>query len=397
MDQNRLNLFKENLGQTNENPFLIDVDKAQGVYIFDKNGKKYIDMIAGVAVNNIGHCHVKVIEAIKKQIDKHLHVMVYGEFIQDSQLELSQRLIKLLPDSLNSAYFVNSGTEAIEASIKLCRKASGNHEIISFIGSYHGNTTGSMSISYNEEKKAPFRPLMPGTKFIRLNNFEDLTKITKKTAGVFLETVQGDAGVQIPTQEYLEALRERCTSTGTLLVFDEIQCGLGRTGKNFAFEHFNVTPDILTLGKALGGGMSIGAFISNQKLMVQFSKEPMLGHITTFGGHPVNCAAASAFLDVLTTEIDYQEVERKAQLLEDLLSKSEEIIEIRRIGMMFAIDMAHAERVSAVVNECLKNGVISFWFLSHPDSFRLSPPINISEKEILEAGEIILKSIQATK
>lgn len=397
MDQNRNDFFKSHLGQTNEHPFLLDIEKAKGVYIYDKNGKKYFDMIAGVAVNTIGHCHVKVIQAIQKQIEKHLHVMVYGEFVQDSQIELAERLNKILPKNLNSTYVVNSGTEANEAAIKLVRKTTNRSEIISFKGSYHGNSTGSMAISYNEVKKSAFRPLMPSVRFIGLNDFSDLNKISSKTAGVFLETIQGDAGVRIPSKEYLKALREKCNETGTLLVFDEIQCGLGRTGKNFAFEHFDVVPDVLTLGKALGGGMSIGAFISDQKIMANLSKDPMLGHITTFGGHPVNCAAAVAFLNVLAEEINYEEVERKGQLLEDLLKQSKHVVEIRRIGMLFAIDMENADKVSQVVASCLKNGVISFWFLSNPHSFRLSPPINITEEELVTAGKIILDSINSCK
>lgn len=391
---NNIQFFKDHLGQTNEHPFLLEIDKAEGVFIFDKKGKRYFDLISGVAVSNIGHRHPKVIQAIQEQINKHLHVMVYGEFIQESQNKLAKNLTSILPKSLNSVYVVNSGTEANEAAIKLARKVTGRYEIISHKGSYHGNTIGSMSISYNETKKSAFRPLMPGTKFIELNNLGDLEKITEQTAGVFLETIQGDAGVRIPSQEYILALRERCDETGTQLIFDEIQCGLGRTGKNFAFEHFDVVPDILTLGKALGGGMSIGAFISDKSKMQSLSHDPMLGHITTFGGHPVNCAAAAAFLDVLSNEINYQEVEEKAQLLEDLLRTCPAIKDIRRIGLMYAIDMESLEIVAEIVQKCLEKGVITFWFLSHPHSFRLSPPLTISKEEILEAGKLIKEVIE---
>ncbi len=392
MDKNRIAYFKSHLGQTNEHPFLLDIDKAKGVFLFDKSGKRYFDMISGVAVSNIGHRHPKVIQAIQDQLDKHLHVMVYGEFIQDSQLKLAENLGKILPDHLNSVYVVNSGTEANEAAIKLVRKVTGRYEIISHKGSYHGNTIGSMSISHNETKKSAFRPMMPGTKFIELNNLLDLNKITTHTAGVFLETIQGDAGVRAPSQDYIEALRRKCDQTGTLLVFDEIQCGLGRTGKNFAFEHFGITPDVLTLGKALGGGMSIGAFISSKENIQELSKNPMLGHITTFGGHPVNCAAAAAFLEVLK-EFDYQEVEEKATLLENILQKSPSVKEIRRIGMMYAIDMESEAKVAQVVEKCLEKGVLTFWFLSHPNSFRLSPPLTISKEEIEEAGNLILDAM----
>lgn len=394
---NREQVFIENLGQTTPFPFKLDIDFAKGIYIYDKAGKSYMDMISGVAVNNIGHCHPKVIEALHKQMEKHLHVMVYGEFIQDSQLEMSKELTSILPNSLNSVYLVNSGTEANEAALKLAKRVTGRTEIISFRGSYHGSTHGSMSVSGNEVKKLAFRPLLPDVNFIQFNIETDLKQITEKTAGVILETIQGDAGVRIPDISYMKSLRDRCNETGTLLILDEVQVGMGRTGKNFAFEHFDIVPDILTLGKALGGGMSIGALVSSTENMNQFTHNPMLGHITTFGGHPMNCAASAAMIKVLRNEIDYQEVERLGKLLEDLLLKNKEIIEIRRKGMLFAIDMASAERVSKVVEECLKNGLLSFWFLSHPHSFRLSPPLNISEKEIRQAAKIILKAIGDTR
>ena len=308
--------FIKNQGQTTPYPLLLDIDRAKGSYIIDKSGKSYLDMIAGVAVNNIGHCHPKVVAAIKAQVDKHLHVMVYGEFVQDAPLEMSQHLIKLLPKSLNSVYPVNSGTEANEAAMKLVKRATGRTEIIAFKGAYHGSSQGSLSLSSNREKKQSFLPLLGDINHIQLNRVEDLKYITEKTAGVFLETVQGDAGVRIPTKQYLEALRKRCTETGTLLVFDEIQCGMGRTGKMFAFEHFNVVPDILTIGKALGGGMAIGALVANEKHLKAFTENPVLGHISTFAGHPVNCAAAKATLEVLESEIDFTEVESNGAWLE---------------------------------------------------------------------------------
>lgn len=389
--------FLKTQGQTNPFPYLIDVERASGINIYDKQGKTYLDMIAGVAVNNIGHNHPKVIEAIKLQIDKHLHVMVYGEFIQDSQLYFAKKLVSLLPEKLNSVYTVNSGTEANEAALKLAKRVTGRTEFISFRGSYHGSTHGSMSVSGNELKKLAFRPLLPDIKFLQHNNIEELNQITDKTAGVIIETVQGDAGVRIPSNEFLVTLREKCTQTGTQLIFDEIQCGIGRTGKMFAFEHYNVVPDILTLGKALGGGMPIGALVSSRENLHEFTFNPMLGHITTFGGHPVICAAGLACLEVMSTEIDFNEVERLGKLLEDILAESEEITEIRRIGMMFAFDMESFERVEKVVKKCLEKGLISFWFLSHPYSFRLSPPLIISEEEIRTAARIILDAIQETK
>jgi len=390
------NDFLKFQGQTNEHPYLIEVDRAEGIYIYDKKGKRYLDMIAGVAVNNIGHNHPKVVHALKSQIDRHLHVMVYGEFVQDSTLSMSKKLANLLPDNLNCVYAVNSGTEANEAALKLAKRVTGRTELVSFRGSYHGSTHGSLSVSGNETKKEAFRPLLPDVRFLRFNSIVDLDQITEKTAGVIIETIQGDAGVRVPNQEFLSALRKRCSEVGALLIFDEIQCGIGRAGSLFAFEQFDVVPDILTLGKALGGGMPIGAVVSSNENLYSFTNNPMLGHITTFGGHPVVCAAADACLDVMSSEIDYSEVERLGQLLESIVGASSEITEVRRIGMMFAFDMESFERVEKVVKKCLEKGLISFWFLSHPYSFRLSPPITISEAEIREAGRIIVESIEET-
>ena len=388
--------FIQKLGQTNQFPYLIDVDRAEGIYIYDKSGKAYMDMISGVAVNNLGHGHPKIISAIKDQAEKHLHVMVYGEFIQDAPLAFARKLTSLLPKQLNCVYAVNSGTEAIEASLKLVKRVTGRTELVSFRGSYHGSTHGSMSVSGNEVKKQAFRPLLPDVRFLQHNSIEDLTQITTKTAGVLIETVQGDAGVRVPSKEFLVALRKRCDEVGALLIFDEIQCGMGRTGTVFAFEKFNVVPDVLALGKALGGGLPIGAVVSSHENLWEFTYNPMLGHITTFGGHPLVCASANAFLEVLTTEIDFNEVERLGELLASIIGQSEEIKEIRRSGMLFAFDMVSFERVEKVVNACLEKGLISFWFLSHPYSFRLSPPLTISEEEIVKAGTLILEAIKET-
>lgn len=384
-------------GQTNQSPYLIEVEKASGIYIYDKSGKAYMDMIAGVAVNNIGHCHPRITTALKNQIDKYLHVMVYGEFIQDSQLNFAKKLASLLPEKLNCVYTVNSGTEANEAALKLAKRVTGRTELVSFRGSYHGSTHGSMSVSGNEIKKQAFRPLLPDVRFLKFNSIEDLDQITDKTAGVIIETIQGDAGVRVPNIEFLQSLREKCTEVGALLIFDEIQCGMGRAGKLFAFENFDIVPDVLTLGKALGGGMAIGALISSYENLYEFTYNPMLGHITTFGGHPVVCASALACLEVMEDEIDFIEVERLGSLLQELIQTNSEIKEIRRIGMMFAFDMESFERVERVVKRCLEKGLISFWFLSHPYSFRLSPPLTITEEEIRKAASIILESIEETR
>jgi acetylornithine/succinyldiaminopimelate/putrescine aminotransferase len=396
MDTNK-DIFLNKLGQTNPFPYLIDVDYAEGIFIYDKNGKRYTDLIAGVSVNNIGHRHPQVLKRINEQLEKYMHVMVYGEFIQDSTLEFANTLLSFLPENLNCVYPVNSGTEANEAALKLAKRYTGRTKLVAYKGSYHGNTHGSMSVSANELKKAAFRPLLPDVHFIELNNFDHLEQIDSRTAGVILETIQGDAGVRQASTEYLTALRKRCDDVSCMLIFDEIQCGMGRSGKMFAFEHSGVVPDILTLGKALGGGLPIGAFISSIEKMKVLSHNPMLGHITTFGGNPVVNAAAWGTLEVFRDEIDFSEVERKGQLLENHLREIDEILEIRRVGMMFACDMKNEERVAKVVDKLLEYGLISFWFLSHPYSFRLSPPLTISEKEIHEAGVLIKRAVQETK
>ena len=385
--------FLNHLAQTNEHPFLLQVERAEGIYIYDKSGVVFMDMIAGVAVNNIGHCHPKVISAIKNQVDKHMHVMVYGEFVQEAQNEFGKTLLELLPEKLNCVYTVNSGTEANEAAIKLAKRKTGRMEMIAFTGAYHGSTNGSLSISSNETKKQAYRPLLPEVRFLEWNDEAELVNITNKTAGVIIETIQGDAGVRIPSKEFMSLLKKRCDEVGALLIFDEIQCGMGRTGKIFAFEHFGITPDILTLGKALGGGMPIGAIVSSKEIMCVFTNNPMLGHITTFGGHPVICAAARATLEVLKTEINLAEVERLGLLIETRLSAHAEIKAIRRIGLMFAFDMGSGEIVTKLVEKCMEKGLITFWFLSNPHSFRLSPPLNITEDQVNEATKLILEAL----
>ena len=389
--------FLSHLGQTTPFPFLVEVERAEGIYIYDKHGKAYMDMISGVAVNNIGHRHPQVVSALKNQIDKYLHVMVYGEFIQDPQQQLVKELLEVLPSTLDGVYVVNSGTEAIEAALKLAKRVTGRTELVSFRGSYHGSTHGAMSVSGNEIKKQAFRPLLPDVQFLKHNQLADLERITERTAGVILETIQGDAGVRRPSVTFMRALRQRCDEVGAMLILDEIQCGMGRTGKMFAFEHFDIVPDILTLGKALGGGMPIGALVSSQKNLMEFTHAPMLGHITTFGGHPVISAAASAAVHVLKTEIHWTELEEKAQRFEDRFSQHPELVEIRRVGMMFAFDMVNAERVERVVSRCMEKGLITFWFLSHPYSFRLSPPLTITEDELNLAGDFILQAIEETR
>jgi len=383
-------LFYDHLAQTTDFPMGLEVDKSEGIYIFDKNGKAYFDMISGISVNNIGHSHPQVIEAIHNQLKKHMHVMAYGEFIQDAQSQLAEKLSEILPAKLDCFYLVNSGTEANEGAIKLAKRYTGRTEIISCFNSYHGNTSGSLSVTGNENKKYAFRPLIPGIRFIHFNKMSDLDLISDKTAAVIIEPIQGDAGVRIPSVTYMQALRKRCDETGVLLILDEVQTGFGRTGKWFAFEHFNIVPDILTLAKAMGGGMPIGAFIANREVMKTLTHQPPLGHITTFGGHPVNCAAARATIEVLQKEKIISEVEEKGRLLESLL-KHRAILEIRRIGLMMAIEFKNAGIVKDIVNECLREGIITFWFLSTANSFRLAPPLIITRDQIKEAaGKIVV-------
>ena len=388
-------IFLNNIAQTSPSPFLISVERAEGIYLYSPDGKRYADLISGIGVSVVGHRHPKVVQAIKDQLDKHLHVMVFGEYIQSASNQLAKRLTDLLPPSLNCCYFVNSGTEANEGALKLAKRYTGRTKIISFKKSYHGSTHGSLSVSGNEVKKNAFRPLLPDVTFLNFGAEEELAAITDEAACVIMETVQGDAGVRIPSKNFMQALRKRCTDTGTILILDEIQCGMGRTGKLFAFEHFGIVPDVLTVAKGFGGGLPIGAFIANKNLMEKFTYDPMLGHITTFGGNPVCCASALATLNVLLEEDLISKVEAKGRLFEKYLQHPS-IKEIRRIGMLFAIDFDSGERVNAIVNEAKARGVICYWFLSHPYSFRIAPPLTITEKEIKETCEIILSAIQNT-
>ncbi|KXX68183.1 aspartate aminotransferase family protein [Flammeovirga sp. SJP92] len=386
-------IFFEHQAQTSPYPLGIEVDYAKGVYLYDKEGKSYMDLISGIAVNNLGHGHPKLIKAIKEQVDKYLFVMVYGEMVQKPQIELTKSLLSVLPDQLNSTYFVNSGTEANEAALKLAKRYTGRTELLSFNRSYHGNTHGSLSVSGNEVKKNAFRPLLPDVRFINFNVKEDLQYITEKTAGVIVEPIQGDAGVRIPDIEYMQALRDRCTEVGAQLIFDEIQTGFGRTGKFFAFEHFGVVPDILTIAKGMAGGMAMGCFVSSAEKMKVLSHDPILGHITTFGGHPVCCAASNAVINILKEEKIIEDVDRKGQIIEDRLKSHPAVKEIRRKGLMFAIDMESFELVNNVVTTCIEKGVITYWFLSTPYAFRIAPPLTITDEEIHKACDTILEAI----
>lgn len=385
-------IFLHSLAQTTPFPFLLPIHRAEGIYLFTPEGKRYTDLISGVGVSNLGHSHPKIIDAVKNQIDRHMHVMVYGEFIQSSPNLLARKLTSLLPTNLNCCYFTNSGTEANEGALKLAKRFTGRTEIISFQKSYHGSTHGALSVSGNEVKKNAFRPLLPDVRFIEFNNPDDLQHITNKTACVIVETIQGDAGVRIPSKKYMQALRKKCTDSGALLILDEIQCGMGRTGTLFAFEQFNIVPDILTIAKAFGGGLPIGSFISNKEIMDCLTHDPMLGHITTFGGNPVCCASALASLEIIEEENILDHVEEKGKLFEELLQHPK-IKAVRRIGLMLAIDFETESEVASIVQKSLHDGVICFWFLSHPNSFRIAPPLIITEEQIRQSCAVLLNAI----
>jgi len=386
-------LFLQHVAQTSESPLSLEVERAEGVYLFGPDGKRYIDLISGVSVSNVGHCHPRVIEAVNIQASKYMHLMVYGEYIQYPQVRFAQRLTAILPETLNNVYFVNSGSEAVEGALKLAKRYTGRSEIISFINAYHGSTHGALSVMGNEEPKRAFRPLLPDIKQIRYNSLPDLDQISPKTACVIIEPVQGEAGIISPVDNFLVKLRNRCSETGTLLIFDEIQTGLGRTGKMFAFEKYNVVPDILLLAKAMGGGMPLGAFISSKEIMSCLSYDPPLGHITTFGGHPVSCAAAIAALDVLMDEKLIDGVDEKAKVFIDKLSKHPNVKAIRADGLFMAVEIGSFEIILKLIRIALNKGVVLDWFLFCDTAFRVAPPLSITIKECHEAADLLLKSL----
>jgi acetylornithine/N-succinyldiaminopimelate aminotransferase len=385
-------LFFEHLAQTSDTPIGIEIEHAEGCWMYAPGGKKYLDLISGIAVSNLGHGHPEIVNAVIAQVKKNMHLMVYGEFINAPQVELAATLIKNLPENLSCVYFVNSGSEAVEGAMKLCKRFTGRTEIISFENSYHGNTQGALSIIGGDERKKGFYPLIPGTKRIRLNNTDDLEFITENTAAVFIEPVQGEAGIRIATKNYLSALRKKCDETKTLLVFDEIQSGYGRTGKLFAFQHSGIIPDILLLAKGFGGGMPLGAFIASPSIMNCLRNEPVLGHITTFGGHPVSCAASHAALNVLLSTDLIEKTIDKENLFRSLLVHPK-IRGIRGTGLMLAVELESAEAVMNVIQICIEKGVITDWFLFCDNSLRIAPPLTISNDEIEFACRVIVEAV----
>lgn len=375
--------------QTTPHPLAMEISHAEGSYIYDTNGKAYLDFVAGVSACSLGHKHPRVINAIKQQLDQYMHVMVYGEYVQQPQVELCKLLAQHLPQPLEKTYLVNSGTEAIDGAIKLAKRVTGRSEVISAKHSYHGNSMGALSIMGFEERKQAFRPLMPGVRHISFNATEDLKHITKNTACVVLETIQGGAGFITPEQDYLIQVRKRCTAVGALLVLDEIQPGIGRTGKLFGFEHYNCTPDIVVTGKGLGGGMPIGAFSASAEHMNSLQEQPKLGHITTFGGHPVIAAAALATLQEITKSNLMEEALRKEQLIRNALQHPR-IKSIRGKGLMLAAITDSEALTNRVILECEKRGLILFWLLFEPKAIRITPPLTITDDELLKGCGIII-------
>jgi acetylornithine/N-succinyldiaminopimelate aminotransferase len=387
-------LFLQHNAQTTLEPLLLEFIKASGMFLYDPEGREYMDLIAGIGVSNVGHCHPAVVKAVKDQAESYMHIMVYGEFVQSPQVNFAKALADVLPGGLDCTYFVNSGAEAVEGAMKLAKRYTHRAEIISCHNSYHGSTQGALSLMGNEEFKQAYRPLLPHVKFINYDVLADLDLITTKTAAVFIETVQGEAGIRIADKAYFKALRERCTETGTLLVLDEIQCGFGRTGRLFGFEHFDIVPDILLLAKGIGGGMPIGAFISSREIMSALATNPILGHITTFGGHPVSCAAGLATLQTILSENMVADVEDKGRLFKTLL-RHPAIKEVRGKGLMIAVELDSFETNKKIIDACIQDGLISDWFLHCSNSMRIAPPLIISKAEIEWACEVILKNVKA--
>ncbi len=390
---NNRQIFLQNIAQTSDFPLMLEINHAKGVYMYEKSGKSYIDMISGIGVSSLGHCHPKVVKSVQKQAETYMHLMVYGEFVQSPQVEFAKSLVKTLPKHLQSTYLVNSGSEAVEGALKLAKRYTGRKEMISCIDAYHGSTHGALSVGGDEELKANYRPLLPHVSHIRFNNVDDLGQITTKTACIIIETIQGEAGVILPQNDYLKSVRERCNETGTLLILDEVQTGAGRTGKFWAFEHYGITPDIIVTAKGIGGGMPIGAFISSNEIMNVLKDNPILGHITTFGGHPVSAAAAHTCVEELINTSLIEEVEEKAELIKSLLVKHPAVKSIRNKGLLMAVQFDSFEQNKKIIDKAIELGLLSDWFLYCDDSLRIAPPLIITKEEIKIACKIILDAI----
>jgi acetylornithine/succinyldiaminopimelate/putrescine aminotransferase len=390
MDTRRL--FFQHVAQTSDAPIAIHVKEASGSKIWDENGNEYIDLIAGISVCNIGHRHKDVVDAIKKQTGQYLHVLVYGEMIESPQVQYASLLAEHLPSSLNSVYFTNSGAEAVEGAMKLAKRATGRNDIIAFSKSYHGSTQGALSLMGDEYWRNAFRPLLPSVFHYEYNTYDVFDNINERTACVVMETIQAERGVYKPSASWMQAVKKKCSETGTLLILDEIQAGFGRTGSLWGFEQFDIVPDILLLGKALGGGMPLGAFIADKMLMTDLSHDPVLGHITTFGGHPVCCAAGMAAFKVLLKKEMVKKVAKKEKLFLNLLQHPA-IKEVRAAGLLIAVEFPEETFNKKIINYCIRNGVLTDWFLFAPHCLRIAPPLNISAKEIEKACSVIIKGL----
>ena len=386
--------FSQHIAWTSDHPIGLTVERAEGPYLYLDDGRKIIDLISGIAVSSIGHRHPRVIEAIETQIRRHLHVMVYGEFVQDSQVRFATRLAGTLPKELQVIYFTMTGTEANEGALKLAKKFTGRSKLIAFENSYHGDTHGSLSVTGRSVYRQPFEPLLPNVEFLPFNDPDALATIDDQTACVITEPIQGEGGVRVPDREWLKALRKQCDQTGSLLIFDEVQTGFGRTGSLFAFQHFDVIPDILTLAKAMGGGMPLGAFVSRAEIMDVFRRDPPLSHVTTFGGHPVSCAAADAALNVIQDE---NLVERALQIEEKLRNRLDHpaVAEIRGMGCLLGMELNEAASTRAVVSRCLENGVLLGWTLHSDSLVRIAPPLNIPFPVLEEAADTIVEALDS--
>lgn len=392
MSTNR-ELFFRRLGLPAANPLALEIERARGIFLYDAAGKDYVDLVSGVAVSNVGHLHPHVVNAVKAQVDKYMHLMVYGEMIQAPQTRLAELLTSQLPPALSSVYFVNSGSEAIEGAIKLAKRLTNRPQLISCIDAYHGGTHGALSMLGNESLKFAFRPLLPEVYHMRFNQLEDLDLITNETAAVIVETIQAEAGIILPEAGYLKAVRQKCDETGALLIVDDIQMGMGRTGKLFSFEHYGFEPDILVLAKALGGGMPLGAFITSPDRMRALTFEPELGHITTFGGHPVACAAAGAALEVILDDQLHGLAHSKGRRFVDALNSHPQLKEIRQKGLMIGIDLHAVDSANRLIGLFLEEGLITDRFLFRPHAFRIAPPLTITEQEIDLALERIIRAL----
>lgn len=381
--------FLRHIGQTSPSPMLVEIERAEGSCFYTPEGKKYYDTISGVSVSNVGHHNPAVTEAVCRQAQQYMHVMVYGELVERPQVRYAALIAEYLPDPLESVYFVNSGAEAVEGALKLAKRFTGRRRMIACRNAYHGSTHGAMSVMDSYEFSDAYGPMLPGVDWITYNDFADLDKINEETACVLIEPVQGEGGVRLPEKGYLEALRKKCDSTGTLLIFDEIQTGFGRTGEMFAMTKYGVTPDIVCLAKALGGGMPLGAFVSSLRIMECLSHDPALGHITTFGGHPVCCAAGLAAMEYIIEHRLLDDVERKGAMFETLLSGHHAVKGIRRSGLLMAVELGSSERLYHIMELFKERGILSDWFLFCDTAFRISPPLTMTDDEIRDVCDIV--------